>query len=111
MSYDNVVVMPSKIHGMGLFCALDFEEGSSDFVHGILIPAASAGDHTFDWDDDNSFEPYPPYRFLNHSDTPNCEVAYDEEWSAMTIEALRDIEAGEELTIDYGSKWWEDEET
>lgn len=36
--------------------------------------------------------------FLNHSDTPNIISIQDGEY----FEAIRDIEAGEELLIDYG---------
>lgn len=42
-------------------------------------------------------------RFVNHSCEPNCEM---QKWSVnglfrMALFALRDIEAGEELTYDY----------
>ena len=66
-------------------------------------------------------EPNEPYRFLNHSCDPNCEFI---EWeiedqfesvlgeapkSQKTFElwlhALRDVQKGEELTIDYGWSW------
>ncbi len=40
-------------------------------------------------------------RFINHSCEPNCEaVNYDDE--EIWIEAVRDIEPGEELTYNYG---------
>lgn len=40
-------------------------------------------------------------KFINHSCEPNCEaVNYDDE--EIMIEAIRDIEPGEELTYDYG---------
>lgn len=39
-------------------------------------------------------------RFFNHSDVPNCIDLYDGVDADVTI-ALRDIEAGEELTCDY----------
>jgi SET domain-containing protein len=57
-----------------------------------------------------SLEPGEPYRFLNHSCDPNCELLLidveDEDGRLLLPEiwlsALRDIEPGEELTIDYG---------
>jgi len=36
----------------------------------------------------------------NHSTIPNCEIEYDNA-AEMRIEALRDIEAGEELMFNY----------
>ncbi len=41
-------------------------------------------------------------RFFNHSDTPNCFEEYSPGGTAPTI-ANRDIQKGEELTIDYSS--------
>jgi uncharacterized protein len=41
----------------------------------------------------------------NHSANPNVE--YDQvEPTKITYRALRKIEPGEELTIDYGDEWW-----
>jgi SET domain-containing protein len=42
----------------------------------------------------------------NHSATPNLEYFQDEP-DAIAFFAARDIEPGEELTIDYGTEWWE----
>ena len=42
----------------------------------------------------------------NHSADPNVE--YDQvKPSEITYRALRTIEPGEELTIDYGDEWWD----
>lgn len=52
------------------------------------------------------FPPYKGYAFfpllstLNHSCEPNCQVAYLEDGQALVF-ALRDIAAGEELSISY----------
>jgi hypothetical protein len=52
------------------------------------------------------FPPYKGYAFfplvsaLNHSCEPNCQVAYLEDGEALVF-ALRNIAAGEELTISY----------
>jgi uncharacterized protein len=46
----------------------------------------------------------------NHSDEPNAEyvVLADDAYSFV---ALRDIEAGEQITISYGEEWWRTRET
>lgn len=41
-------------------------------------------------------------RWINHSCAPNCEAQENPEGTRVTIVALRDIEAGEELFYDYG---------
>ena len=41
------------------------------------------------------------YRFINHSDTPNVRVDSGKELYGVDF-AARDIQVGEELTIDYG---------
>lgn len=42
-------------------------------------------------------------RFINHSCEPNCEAVDDE--GRIFLEALRDIEMGEELVYDYRLTW------
>lgn len=60
-------------------------------------------DYCFEWDRESLFLPDPPFRFLNHSNNPNCEVVDSETGNfIMVVEALRNIEPNEELTIDYG---------
>ena len=41
----------------------------------------------------------------NHSYEANCEYV-QEGPRVITFVTLRDVEAGEELTIDYGEEWW-----
>jgi SET domain-containing protein len=47
--------------------------------------------------------------FYNHSSDPSAEYIEEVE-DTLTFKALREIPAGEEITIDYGSQWWEDRE-
>jgi hypothetical protein len=42
----------------------------------------------------------------NHSPDPNLEYVQDEP-STITFLALRTVQPGDELTIDYGDEWWE----
>ncbi len=41
-----------------------------------------------------------PLRYINHSLTPNCEIITRK--NTAFVLAIRTIQAGEELTIDYG---------
>jgi len=42
----------------------------------------------------------------NHSSTPNVELRDGPEPETMSVIALRDVKAGEELTYDYGVELW-----
>jgi SET domain-containing protein len=43
---------------------------------------------------------------LNHSDSPNCDFVRYIDAQALDLVAVRNIRAGEELTIDYGLTLW-----
>ena len=45
-------------------------------------------------------------RFVNHSCAPNCEAELVSE--RVFFNALRDIVAGEEITIDYGNEYFDE---
>jgi SET domain-containing protein len=45
---------------------------------------------------------------FNHSYTSNCEYFMDYDTQSMYIETVRNIEAGEELTINYNGVWDDD---
>jgi uncharacterized protein len=53
-------------------------------------------------------EPIAPFRFLNHSCEPNCEIAYSEDDGEensnlrLWVQAVSTIRLGDELVIDYG---------
>lgn len=44
--------------------------------------------------------------FYNHSDRPNIELRTGPDPDTMSVVALRDIAAGEELVYDYGIELW-----
>ena len=49
-------------------------------------------------------DPAAPFRFVNHSCDPNCEIFYWEEApeeDRLWMQTIRPLEAGEELFIDY----------
>ena len=41
----------------------------------------------------------------NHSEEPNAEYLYEAD-DAYSFVAVRDIAAGEQITISYGEEWW-----
>ena len=99
MSDSKVYVGDSPIHGKGLFAARPL---ACDEMIGTYAGTETHEDGTYvlwieedngSWigcDGNNSM------RFLNHSDAPNAEM------DGLECYAIKDIEAGQEITIDYG---------
>lgn len=48
-------------------------------------------------------------RYINHSDEPNAFLIVSSRWKTARFEALREIEAGEEIFFNYGDDYWETE--
>ncbi len=105
---------PSKIEGIGLFAAEPIKAGTKVWGYepnlDLLLSRQQADNLS-----PSAKEQFYKYayldrvrnkyllcgddaRFFNHSDTPNCDEAADND----STFALRDIEVGEELTINYG---------
>jgi uncharacterized protein len=63
-------------------------------------------DYVVDLGDYGVLDPKAPFRYLNHSCEPNCELL---EWEStgdgspqIWVHALRTVRPSEQLTIDYG---------
>ena len=98
---DLVEVKQSPIHGRGLFARAAIPR---DTVLGVLKTKPAKGDGPYVlWLDDEGEERYRvlcDLRYINHHKKPN--VAYYED---LTVVALKNIKAGQELVHDYGEDW------
>lgn len=101
----------SAIDRLGGFARVDIPAGTRVIEYvGERISKAEAlrrceanNEYIFTLDDMHDLDgnvPWNPARLLNHSCAPNCEAELDGE--RIWILALRDIQAGEELTFNYG---------
>ena len=82
-------------------------EGPHDVMPEPLLPPELA-DLPHDWDEKCGCLVFGAMQFSSHSAEPNAKFERNIEALTMTFTALRDIEAGEEVTIDYGIPiWWE----
>lgn len=98
-------VAESPIHGMGLFTSepisegepIGFYEGEETLENGEHVLWVQQSDNEEGW---IGYDGTNELRFLNHSDQANCEM------DGQQLYAARDIEAHEELTINYG-EWFQ----
>ena len=99
MSDSLVYVDDSSLHGKGLFAKSFIPEGK---VIGVARgrPTTTNGEHVLWINENYGVHVQCDLRYINHSDTPNAAY-YDN----LNVCALRDIEAGEEITHDYDPGW------
>ena len=106
-----VIFQPSGIHGLGGFAWIDLRKGQRIIEYiGPKISKAKAlaerdrgNAYLFSLDEDYYIDGsvlWNPARFLNHSCAPNCES--DIMRGRIWLYAKRRINAGEELTYNYG---------
>ena len=110
-SSENVFIAETD-HGRGLFAAREFQRGEQvGWMEGQIITDESySSDYCVDLGNGIGLEPQAPFRFLNHSCEPNCELYivdtddYGTPLAAprVTVDTIRSISPGEELAIDYG---------
>lgn len=98
---------PSE-HGTGLFAAEDISAGTVVWRFDASVDSATEATP-----DADMFYPYiskqtgrlitpgDDARHINHSDTPNLGTRFEDGVEEDINFALRDIKAGEELTLDY----------
>ena len=96
----SVYVAPSPIHGLGLFAA---ERIETDSVIGWLRgrPCVEDGSYVLWVAENRAIEVLCDLRYINHSEQPNA-CYYDD----LSVIALCDIEAGDEITHNYACVYW-----
>lgn len=94
--------------GRGIFACRRFRaEQVIGVVRGRVVNDPDYGsDYCIELGEGRGLEPAAPFRYLNHSCEPNCELfSWEADEAAslgrLWLQALRPIEPDEELTIDY----------
>ncbi len=104
------------LNGLGLFTTEPIKKGTFIIEYtGELLTAKEAdergGQYLFEinsrWTIDGSTRKNLA-RYINHSCRPNCESDTNDRKKQITITAIKNIKAGEELTYDYGKAFWKD---
>jgi hypothetical protein len=96
-------------YGLGVFACRRFRRNEKiGRVYGEVVHDYRNGsEYAVDLGNNRLLEPDEPFRYLNHSCQPNCELLNYTPDNArhdaheVYLKALRPIAAGEELTIDY----------
>ena len=115
-----IALRPSPIHGIGVFAICDipkgcntlFSRGTGDWIRLSFADVEQLPPHSRNlvetyclYDETHYFVPDYGFKvmdlalYLNHSDEPNIVSLNEGEY----FEALRDIRAGEELLVNYGT--------
>lgn len=94
-----IKVAKSNIHGKGLFAEKPIRKNT---IIGEVKGRKTSedGPHVLWLNDGQGFLVENEMRYINHSAKPNA-VYYDD----LTVVALKDIKAGEEITHYYGEDW------
>jgi hypothetical protein len=109
------VIKPSPIQGLGAFATERIRRGTRLIEYTGERMTPDEADRRYPDDGDQRHHTYlfaidddvvidaavggNDARFINHSCAPNCDAVIDDK--RIFIEAIRDIEPGEELTYDY----------
>lgn len=105
-----VEVKRTKV-GKGIFARKRFPESVviGEFKGETIHDEDYGSDYCMSIGDGMALEPEPPFCFVNHSCEPNCEFDWFDlaepgggpEKRRVFLISIREIEPGEELTIDY----------
>jgi len=99
-----VTITKSPIHGNGVFAKYKIKKGETAFIiKGKFVKwSVTNQKESFygpDWigiSDNTWIDPQGAAKFINHSCDPSCGIK-----GRLKVVALRDIQKGEELTVDY----------
>lgn len=97
---ENGIELRNSRLGQSVYTVRPFQKGQLIFCSwGVFSTRRSR--HSIQIDHDSHLIPDPPLQFFNHSCAPNCGLLIRSGADEIGVHALRRIEPGEELTIDY----------
>lgn len=108
--YENLIVGMTDV-GRGVFAQRNFAKGEVVETCPLLVKPTdqwgdATSDYVFEHGKKNQAMALGLCSLYNHSDKPNMEYENDDLANTMVTRAARDIKAGEELRISYGSDWF-----
>lgn len=103
-------VRPSKLGGYGVFAGRSYQKGEEvDRAVALVVDADAGGleNYTFEIDERKCHLVLGNGSIFNHSEQENLEYFLATK-RIFSFVATRDVQEGEELTINYGEDWFED---
>jgi SET domain-containing protein len=102
--------------GLGVFTGNDISKGAVLEISPVIVMSAEERklldqtllhDYIFEWGEDHNqcCMALGYVALYNHSSSSNCEYEMDYDKKVMSIVAVRDIKAEEELFINYNGDW------
>ena len=117
MIHQALFIAETSAKGRGMFTRTFIPEGTIIEVSPVIVRTADERklldqtllhDYIFEWQPDGKKMCCMAQGYIsvyNHSQHSNCEHYMDYEQQTMSIKTIRDIEADEELTINYNGDW------
>lgn len=110
MQIPNLYIAPSPLEGRGVYCGEDIEAGSViEVCPLIIVPTAEMPllkktnlyNYYFEWKETAGAIALGYGSLYNHSYQPNANYSIDEAFDTLTVTALADIAAGQEILFNY----------
>jgi SET domain-containing protein len=112
-----IYVHQTELKGNGVFTRIALTAGMDVEVSPVIVMTAEERklldqtllhDYIFEWQPDGENKCCMAQGYIsvyNHSDNANCEYFMDYDNNTMSVKTMRDIAAGEELTVNYNGDW------
>jgi len=91
------IIIPREIYMHSLHATLGY---------GISPDKLILDQYTIGWSQTQVCIPLGNVGMFNHSDTPNCDFIQIQDRDCVGVVTIKEIKAGEELTVSYGPTWF-----
>jgi SET domain-containing protein len=116
MIHASIFIKPTEKMGRGVFSSQEIKAGTVVEVSPVIIMTSEERklldqtmlhDYIFEWGEEKSqcCMALGYVAVYNHSYASNCEYEMDYDNASISIKAVRNIAAGEELFINYNGDW------